>query len=646
MSSAAPRALLLGDDAPGAELAFDRVRSVLPGSEAVRVSSAAEFAAALREGGFDVVLAEADMPGFSGDQALRMARSLSPMTPFVFLSSATAEERVAELIRQGAADFVNKNRLERLPLAISRAVEEARIDLDAELRGRRRADAFVEGVLESLRGHAVIGMDVDGDIVEWSAAAVLMFGYAREEAIGSRASALYAFDGERDFEADAAAARRHGTSVDSRALRRSDGSHFPSDGVTTALRDVRGEVSGYIKLARDMTATHEAAAALRSAKDEAERAREDAERANKAKDRFLAVLSHELRAPLAPIATAAAALRSGSALASERQDALTAMIQRNVALEARLIDDLFDLSAISSGKLPLSREPVDMRAAAASSLDMVRAAAQERGVELSLDWRAHRPIVDGDPTRLQQILWNLLRNAVKFTGKGGHVRVAAENDGDLLAIEVADDGIGIPEAALAAIFDPFAQADESVARRYGGLGLGLSIAKSLAEMHGGSLTARSAGHGMGAAFTLKAPARAASKRLDLRAAPQALDAPRAISVLLVEDEPDAAEAMALALEIGGATVEVARSLAQARAALCGPERFDAVVADLGLPDGSGLEVAAMASGRIPMIALSGFGGPEAEARSKAAGFGAHLVKPASSEAVIAAVRAGMGRAPT
>ena len=629
------RALLLEDSAFDAELASAWLEAAFPGSEIVESSGKALFEAALGAGGFDVVVADVELPGYSGAEALEAARRAAPDMPFIFLSGVVAEELIVELLRRGATDFINKGRLSRLPMAVARAIDEARgrADLETERDGRQRADAFVEGVLESLRGHAVIGMDADGDIVEWSRAATLMFGYAREEAIGMHASALYAEGGRDAFADDAAAARRHGTSVDSRQLARSDGSFFPAEGVTTALLDARGEASGYIKLARDMTASHEAAAALRAAKDEAERA-------NKAKDRFLAVLSHELRAPLAPIATAAAALRTG-ALDATRQAQLTEMIQRNVALEARLIDDLFDLSAISSGKLSLSAEAVDMRALAESCVEMVASAARERGVAIVLDWRARLSEVEGDPTRLQQILWNLLRNAVKFSYLGGSVAIRATDDGGHLRIEVEDKGIGIPKSALGAIFDPFAQADRNIARRYGGLGLGLSIAKSLAEMHGGSLSARSVGEGAGATFVLSAPAREPITRPAPASAPSAHSALDALSILLVEDDADAADAMSMALEIGGARVEVARSLAQARDALRPPARFDAVVSDLGLPDGSGLEVARMASAPVPMIALSGFGGPEAEARSREAGFRSHLVKPATADAVVAALRAAL-----
>lgn len=500
------RALLLEDSDFDAELARAWLDAAFPGSELVDANGRIPFEAALCTGAFDIVVADVQLPGYWGSEALAAARRAAPDTPFIFLSGAASEELIVELLRKGATDFINKGRLSRLPMAVARAIEEARgrANLEAERGGRHRADAFVEGVLDSLRGHAVIGMDADGDIVEWSRAATLMFGYAREEAIGMHASALYESGGRTAFEDDAAAARRHGTSVDSRSLARSDGSVFPAEGVTTALLDIRGEVSGYIKLARDMTASHEAAAALRAAKDEAERA-------NRAKDRFLAVLSHELRAPLAPIATAAAALRSGS-LDASRQSQLTEMIQRNVALEARLIDDLFDLSAISSGKLSLSVEAVDMRALAESCVEMVAVAARERGVAIVLDWRARLSEVEGDPTRLQQILWNLLRNAVKFSYLGGSVALRACDDGGHLHVEVEDQGIGIPKAALGAIFDPFAQADQNVARRYGGLGLGLSIAKSLAEMHGGSLSARSVGEGAGATFTLSTPAREPRRR--------------------------------------------------------------------------------------------------------------------------------------
>ena len=226
---------------------------------------------------------------------------------------------------------------------------------------------------------------------------------------------------EGAFEGAAAEAAAVGSVAKARWMRRSDGTEFRSEGALAAMREEDGGVSGFLLLLRDATASFEAAEALRAAKDEAERA-------NRAKDRFLAVLSHELRAPLAPVATAARILEAEARL-PESLAKLPAMIRRNVALQSRLIDDLFDVSAIAAGKAPLRVELVDLREVCRAVMEMVAEAAGVKGVELSKRWESSRAFVLGDPARLQQIVWNLLRNAVKFTPSGGRVELSARDEG-------------------------------------------------------------------------------------------------------------------------------------------------------------------------------------------------------------------------
>ena len=394
----------------------------------------------------------------------------------------------------------------------------------------------------------------------------------------------------------------------------------------------RAEAAQRLELRQRATTPLESAAALLKAKEEAERA-------NRAKDRFLAVLSHELRTPLLPIAAAAQTLQKNVAVPPELSELLP-MIRRNVLLEARLIEDLLDLTAISEGKLSLRRAPVDMRKIIDAVVEMVQETVDEKQIDLAVHWNARRGIVDGDAARLQQVLWNLVRNAVKFTPAGGHIRIAVDDDADdaRLRLRCIDDGIGIEPGALGTIFSAFEQAGDDVARQFGGLGLGLAIAQALVLGHGGELSASSEGPGCGATFTL---------RLDTIEAPDvAADRPpapaphsgasRPLRMLLVEDNEDAACALSMSLEFMGYEVTHAANLRAAMAAGQGGA-FDVIVTDLGLPDGSGLALGPALSARVPLIALSGFGSAEDVARSMAAGFAAHLVKPTDPDDVHATV---------
>ncbi len=386
------------------------------------------------------------------------------------------------------------------------------------------------------------------------------------------------------------------------------------------------------------------------AEQEVRDARDAAEAANRAKDHFLAVLSHELRTPLTPVLTALQMMESDpqlTALPAEFRDAVQ-MIRRNVQLEVKLIDDLLDLTRVSRGKLELNVQPTDAHESLRQVLAICDSDLRGKRLTLAVDPRADRPCVRADPARLQQILWNLVKNAVKFTPDGGRVAVVTRNvpadggTGEAFEVAVTDTGIGIDPAVMARIFDAFEQGGQQITKQFGGLGLGLAISRALAERHGGSLAAASDGTGTGATFTLRMPtAVAATATPDAPAVggcdPDVL---RGLRVLLVDDHVDTAKAMGRLLRRWGCVVQTADTVGGAVAAAAA-SRFDVLVSDIGLPDGSGLDLIRQlkSTGRdIHGIAVSGFGMEEDVALSRGAGFAEHLVKPVDLGRLEAAVR--------
>ena len=414
--------------------------------------------------------------------------------------------------------------------------------------------------------------------------------------------------------------------------------------------------------------------------------REELINANASKDQFLAQLSHELRNPLSPVLTMVAELEIFTdALPATRQP--LEIIRRNVELEARLIDDLLDVTRISRGKLQLARHDLDVHRTLRLALEICQTDISEKKLRVELDLRAREHHAHADPARLQQIFWNLIKNAVKFTPEGRRITVRTVNlaagasgahmgqtaggssiDGsafrETLRIDVIDEGIGIESQHLRRIFNAFDQGDSGVTRRYGGLGLGLAISKSLVEAHGGSLTVTSQGVGKGAVFTVElatvpTPARG-EEALDEPAAEEQRVAPplngatngehRAVaatamrgegrSVLLVDDHLDTCLGMSRLLRRRGFQVAVAHSVAEALAQADGA-RFDLLISDIGLPDGTGFDLMNALRRRIdgpPGIALSGYGMETDIDKSKEAGFSEHLTKPVAIDRLDAAMR--------
>ena len=368
---------------------------------------------------------------------------------------------------------------------------------------------------------------------------------------------------------------------------------------------------------------------IKRAEEEIRLAKQQLEAANQAKDRFLAVLSHELRTPLSPVLALSSALVDRPSLPVELREDLE-IIRRNVELEATLIDDLLDVTRIARGKLQLTPRDVDAHDLLANAIEICRPDAQARAIRIETDFAAGEHFVRGDSARLQQVFWNLIKNAIKFTPAGGSVYVHTRTPATgRLQVEVIDTGIGIAADNLPRIFDAFEQGAPSITRQFGGLGLGLAISKALVDAHHGRIGVQSDGPGRGARFTveLQSVRPAALAPVDDTGPSGAADG-RHLKILLVEDHRDTAHVMQKLLRSSGHNVETAATVAAALD-LLGHETVDLVISDLGLPDGSGLDLMRDIARlyHIKGIALSGFGTDEDIQRSQAAGFAAHLTKP-------------------
>ena len=385
---------------------------------------------------------------------------------------------------------------------------------------------------------------------------------------------------------------------------------------------------------------------------EAHQARLEAEAANRSKDQFLAALSHELRAPLTPVLVGVSAMLDDP----ETPEAFRAVLEvtrRNVTLEARLIDDLLDVTRIARGKLRIDRSVVDAHGLIRQAVAICRDETAAAGLRLVVSLEAASNHVEGDPARLQQILWNLVKNAVKFSPERGEITVRSCNQGgpeseSQLVVSVQDSGIGIDPEVLPRIFNAFDQGDDSVTKQFGGLGLGLAISRSLAVAHGGKLTAASEGKGKGSTFALILPTVPAPRVDDARQAPPTDPAANGrphdagpLHILLAEDNIDTLRIMARLLRSKGYTVSTADSVESAAKAAETEGPFDLVVSDIGLPDGSGYDLIRRLHailGPIAGIALSGYGTEDDLRKSSEAGFHLHLTKPVDFATLEAAIR--------
>jgi PAS domain S-box-containing protein len=478
-------------------------------------------------------------------------------------------------------------------------------------------------LVESVEDYAIYMLNVDGTIKTWNPGAERIKGYTGAEIIGKHFNCFYT-DGDvanGKPERNLADALRNGHVHDAGLRVRKDGSTFNAEVVITAVRDETGTLRGFAKVTRDVSEQVRAR--------EMESAKIAAEKANQAKDDFLAALSHELRTPLTPALAAAGYLADNlSRFPSEfGEDVET--IRRNVQLQARLIDDLLDLTRITRGKLELHFDRVDAHEVARQAIGVVETDAVAKRLHIETDYRARDHHVWADPIRLQQVFWNLINNAVKFTPPGGEIEIMTRNDKHgHFEFKVSDSGIGIDPQRLAALFQPFEQGDRLITRQFGGLGLGLAISKQIVEMHDGKVSAESRGRSHGSSFTVVLDVmkeHVGNASVDAHVPGRST---KGLRILLVEDHNDTRRTLSRLLSHFGHAISVAECTRTARD-FVEAEKFDVVLSDIGLPDGSGYDVITHAKQNQPVkgVALTGFGSDEDVRRGKEAGFDFHLTKP-------------------
>jgi PAS domain S-box-containing protein len=491
-----------------------------------------------------------------------------------------------------------------------------------ERRGQHIAMHQLAAIVASSED-AIISKDLDGIVTSWNPAAQRLYGYAPEEIVGK--SKALVIPPERAHElAESLARIRQGQRVapyETVRLRK-DGTRLDVAITISPVRDEAGDIVGAATIARDITERKRTEAALREA--------------DRRKDEFLATLAHELRNPLAPLSNALQVLKLAGADPASAEQA-RGLMERQLSHLVRLVDDLLDVSRITTGKIELRRERIGVKEVVDSALETSGPLIEKCGHQLRVELPDEALVVEADPTRLAQVLANLLNNAAKYTDRGGHIALRAERHGNEIVIGVEDDGIGIAPEALPCLFEIFSQADRSVGRAQGGLGIGLSLVRGLVNLHGGSVSVHSDGLGRGSRFSVRLPLAGAPQRAEAHAHATDVAPVSPQRILVVDDNRDSADSLSLLLGLKGHHVRTAydgTSAIEAARAF----RPDVALLDIGLPGLDGYEVARRiraeeSIAQPALVATTGWGHAEDKRRAREAGFDYHMTKPISMEAL-------------
>ena len=498
----------------------------------------------------------------------------------------------------------------------------------------RQSEERFRLLVESVADYAIFMLDVEGRIVSWNTGAGRIKGYGAEEIIGRHFSVFYPPELiAADWPAhELRVARTEGRYQEEGWRLRKDGSRFWANVVLTAIRDRTGELRGYAKITRDLTARQRM---------------EQLEQASRQISEFIAMLAHELRNPLAPIRNAmqVMALRK---LNDPQLEWCRGVVDRQVAHLGALVDDLLDVNRITTGKVQLKRETTPVSAVLERALESSAPLLQQRRHHVEIAMPDEPLLVHGDVTRLSQVFLNLINNAAKYTSENGLIRISGRDEGGYAVLQVCDNGVGITPDLLPRIFDLFVQGTRSIDRAEGGLGIGLALVREIVGLHGGSVSAASAGPQRGSEFTVRLPLVRAPDAGPRMNAAQTEAAARKRRILVVDDNQDSAESMAMLLRMSGHEVHTAQdgtaALEQADA-----HKPEIVLLDIGLPGMSGYTVAQrlrQLAGlrKVILIAMTGYGQEEDRRRSRDAGFNQHLVKPVDLATLTKAVE-GSGPAP-
>ncbi len=653
---------------------LDVLESILyvPDYRLVRAASADEALLALVEGEFAVLVLDINMPGMNGLELadLIKQRRRTQHIPILFLTAYYQDEKyVLKGYEMGAVDYMTKP----VNPEVLRAKVAVFVDLFRMNQALAREIAQRQGAEESLRR---VNQELETRVLQrtnelTAANAALQESESQLRLVADRASVYLAHvDRQHRFRfVNRAYAARYGLNPDEivgadmarimgpaayAACQRYLDQALTGERVDFEVeipdeklgprwmqivyepeRPAHGEASGVVAVISDITAR-------KRAEQEMARARDEALAASRAKDDFLAALSHELRTPLSPVLLVASAAAANANLPEEVREDFSC-IAKNALLEARLIDDLLDLTRITRGKLALDLKQVDVHAVLADAVATIRPDLGEKNLALRLDWGAAASIALADSARLQQVFWNVLKNAVKFTPPNGHIRVEthARPDAEEITVAITDDGIGMTPEELARVFQPFSQGDHALggSHRFGGLGLGLAISQMLIQLHSGRVTAFSSGRNQGSTFVIRIPlashallpgaAPGAAADEAVRAPAPAGAAPRSLRpILLVEDHEPTRSVLSNLLTQRNYRTVATGTIADALESAATQE-FEFVISDLGLPDGTGYDLMKELKARhgLKGVALSGYGMEQDIARSRDAGFVGHLTKP-------------------
>lgn len=518
------------------------------------------------------------------------------------------------------------------------------------------ADERDHALIANAKSYAIFSMDLQGCATTWNEGVERLLGYSHGEFIGMRTEKLFsAEDVARGVHRkDRQTAAEEGNSASNLWLLQKDGTPFFASCILSRALGAGGHVIGFTMVLCDRTSWKRAQEERDALLEGERKVRHEAEQASHLKDEFLATLSHELRSPLNAIVGWVHIARRHSGDNIELARSLDT-IERNVRAQTQIVNDLLDMSRIMTGQVRLEMQTVDLRDAVHNAVEAIRPAADAKHLRIDNELNASIGWTKVDPARLQQVLWNLLGNAVKFTPPGGHVRVALERVNSHAEIAIQDSGVGIAPGFLPYVFERFRQADASTTRRHGGLGLGLSIVKSLAELHGGSVKATSAGEGLGSTFTVELPIVSThgddggvESRLrrarDLDIMPRLND----VAVLVVDDEADSLLFFGRLLEECGARVLLAVNAEQAMDMLRA-ESVDILVSDIGMAGTDGYELIqemrALTDERIatiPAVAVTSYARADDRRRLLLAGYQMHLSKPVEPQELVAGIASLIG----
>jgi len=495
-------------------------------------------------------------------------------------------------------------------------------------------------LVQEVKDYAIFMLDPKGKILSWNAGAQRLKGYTPEEIIGKHFSIFYEKQdvANKKPQRELETASMEGRVEDEGWRVRKDGTRFWANAVITALHDEKGKLRGFAKVTRDMSGQRKTEETLREQAAQLEKRvqerTQELEKANRTKDEFIATLSHELRTPITSITGWIQMLQDGTLTPPQERKALE-VIDRNLATQAQLIDDLLNVSRIVAGKLQIDMQSVYPAPLIEEALDSLLPTVKAKGMKLTRDLDSGIGPMQIDPPRFHQIIWNLLTNALKFTSKRGHIHVSLKRINSSALLQVSDSGEGIDPEFLPFIFDRFQQADASYARKHGGLGVGLTIVKYLVELHGGTVSAESAGIEKGSTFSVTLPIPALTSSATAAAKQTSTQGKTALKdtrILIVEDETDTREMLAQALKQRGAKPIPAESAKQAFR-LLETQRCDLVISDIGMPEVDGytfmrkIRATKSPTSKLPAIALTAYAGEEDRKLATEAGFNAHIPKP-------------------